>query len=146
MTDLPKHTVPTSRKYRPMGLVAADIDNGKTALLAGKFFPSHCATLYAHGLRPPANDDVPEADPEALEAIKGSDHAWLATHPGRSKFIRDLLPNEFEVELEPPPPGKRWAVKVTAYLHSVKGHVLLRIRQSVLVPLSPLPIERGTAR
>jgi hypothetical protein len=143
MTDLPKHTDPTSRKCSgeggvalPSRLVVVDIDVAIAALLVDRFTPAGAAIGYDARA---SKYNIPTSDPDALETVKRFDHGWFAAHPGATKYIRELLPDEFEVELEPLPPRWRWAVEVTAFRDRISDQVMLRIRASVVVPVNDTP-------
>src|SRR5712692_10629147 len=103
MKDELKHTEPSSRKYGcqngailPRWLVVVDIDDGIAALLVERFTPAGAAIGYDAGA---SKYNTRKTDPDALETIKRFDHAWFAAHPGVTEYVRELLPDEFEVEL-----------------------------------------------
>jgi hypothetical protein len=138
MTNLRKHADPISLKYDYQndavlrrGLVVVDIDLAIAALLVDRFTPAGAAIGF--DARAP-KCTAPRTDPDALETIKSIDHAWFAAHPSATEYVREVLPGEFEDELEPLRPEKRWAVKVTAFRDFASDEVMLRIRASVLVP------------
>ena len=118
----------TTTAKRP---VAVDIDDDNAAVLANRFLPSH-AQASACDVPGSGYDGLTEAGGNILETIRMLDHAWFAKHPGRWEYIRELLPAECDVPPDPPPLGKRWMVKVTAFRDRDK-RVMLRIREGVLL-------------
>ena len=112
-------------------LVVVDIDDDDAAVFADRFLPRDAQTSAYGGLAAQDNDWM-EIERNIHETIKMVDHAFFAKHPQRWEYIRELSPGEFEIPLEPPPLGKRWMVKVTAFRDHDK-RVMLRIREGILL-------------
>jgi len=85
--------------------IAVDIDDDDAAVFADRFLPPDAQTSESAVLGA-QDDDWAEAKRNILETIKMVDHAFFVKHLGRWEYIREPLPGEFEIPLEPPPLGK----------------------------------------
>jgi hypothetical protein len=128
LQEIRKGDMTTTTVRRP---VVVDIDDHDAAVFADRFLPPDAQTSVSSVLGV-QDDDWTEVKRNILGTIKMNDHAFFAKHPGRWEYIRELLPGEFEIQLEPPPLGKRWMVKVTAFRDHNKK-VMLRIREGILL-------------
>jgi hypothetical protein len=157
MTDALKHTKSHPHKYiGPVTYVyqgddaplAFDIDEEKGASLAeGLLSPTlvilHSTSMPIERLKV-SNHNIYS---EILETVRKLDHAIFAIFPLIYEYVRDLLPNEFGIEISPPPPlpGKRWAVRVTAWRDDESERVIVRCREAFLAPIG-ITSMRGVSR